>query len=85
MILHHIGFVFKRNKISHFNKIYKNKIIDLKQQNYIYFDYNKKLKIWLEYLIPINKSSTIFKYSNQNNRRPHHFGFWVDNIKKETK
>ena len=60
MILHHIGFVFKRNKISHFNKIYKNKIIDLKQQNYIYFDYNKKLKIWLIIGMLNNKNINLF-------------------------
>tara|TARA_B100000767_G_C19245874_1_gene321204 strand:- start:15 stop:404 length:390 start_codon:yes stop_codon:yes gene_type:complete len=85
MNLHHIGFVFEKNKQSYFDKKYKNKIIDHKQQNFIYFDYNKKFSIWFEYLIPINRLSTVFKFSNKINNKPHHFGFWVNDIKKETK
>jgi hypothetical protein len=85
MILHHVGFVFKKNKFKQFDKIYKDKVIDYKQNNYIYFNFNKKLNIWFEYLIPINKFSTIYKYAEQNNKDPHHYGFWVNDIKKETK
>ena len=47
----------------YFDKKYKKKIVDKVQQNYIYFDYSNKLNLWIEYILPMNKSSTVYKFS----------------------
>ena len=85
MKLHHLGFVFKKNEAFFFNKKYSNKIIDTKQQNYIYFEYKKKFNIWFEYIVPMNKYSTVFKYSKKKHANPHHFGFYVEDMNQEMK
>jgi len=79
--LHHIGYIFSSNKIKIFKKKY-NYIIDRKQNNYIFFNFSKKYKIWFEFLIPINNKSTVYNHllKNKNKNKIHHYGFMVKNM-----
>lgn len=81
MKLHHFGYVFSSKKIKSFKRKY-NYIIDTKQNNYIFFNFSKKYKIWFEFLIPINNKSTVYNYllKNKNKNNIHHYGFIVKNI-----
>tara|TARA_B100000401_G_C52625845_1_gene633632 strand:- start:264 stop:629 length:366 start_codon:yes stop_codon:yes gene_type:complete len=63
----------------------KKKIVDKVQQNYIYFDYSNKLNLWIEYILPMNKSSTVYKFSLKKSNNIHHFGFYTSSISKFTK
>ena len=85
MKLHHLGYVFDKNKKPYFDKKYKKKIVDKVQQTYIYFDYSNKLNLWIEYILPMNKSSTVYKFSLKKSNNIHHFGFYTSSISKFTK
>ena len=83
MYLHHIGYVFPYHKNKVLEKKFNKKLIDLKQNNYIYFSFSKKFNLWLEYIVPINNRSTVYKYSLKMNKGVHHYAFYTDQINIE--
>ena len=85
MYLHHLGYVFNKNKKNELDKKIKNKINDYIQNNYIYFDFSKKLKLWLEYIVPMNDKSTVFNFSKKSNEIIHHYGFYTKSINSDKK
>lgn len=83
---HHFGFVFPISKLKYLKKKYKKSIIDHKQENYIFFDYSRRLKLWLEYIVPYSTKSTVHNFSLLKNiKKIHHYGFKVNNLELEKK
>ena len=83
---HHFGFVFPIFRLDDFKKKYKNSIIDDIQKNYLFFNYSKKLNLWIEYIIPYSTTSTVYNFSlSKNAKKIHHYGFQVNNLELEKK
>ena len=84
MKLHHIGIVCSEKDIKNFffkpkkKNIYYDKI----QNNKLIIEYNEFNKLWMEFVIPKNKKSTVYKYLKKNGPGVHHFGYKVDNLLK---
>jgi hypothetical protein len=85
MLLHHLGYVFDKNKKNELDSKIKNKISDYIQNNYIYFEFSKKFNLWLEYIVPMNEKSTVFKFSKKSSEIIHHYGFYTKSINKDKK
>lgn len=87
MKLHHIGIVCSEKDIEKFffkpkkKNIYHDKI----QNNKLIIEYNKSNKLWMEFVIPKNKRSTVYKYLKKNGPGVHHFGYKVDDLLKHKK
>ena len=82
--LNHIGYVISPIKLN----IYKKKYVFIKddvQKNYIFFKFSKKLKVWLEYIIPFANESTVYNYSSKNKNNPHHYGFLTHDMSAKKK
>ncbi len=87
MKLHHIGivcsevdirkFIFKPQK----KNIYYDKI----QNNKLIIEYNHHNNMWMEFVIPQNKKSTVYKYYKKNGPSVHHFAYQTKNILEQKK
>ena len=70
MKLHHIGIVCSEKDIKNFffkpkkKNIYYDKI----QNNKLIIEYNEFNKLWMEFVIPKNKKSTVYKYLKKMDR-----------------
>lgn len=87
MKIHHIGIVCAEKNIKNliFSKskkfIYKDKI----QNNKLIINYNKFNKLWFEFVVPVNKKSTVYNFYKKNGTSLHHFAYYVENLGKTKK
>ena len=78
--IHHLGVVCKdiNDALKAFN-LSLNDITEIyhdeEQNNKIYFFYLKDNNLWLEFVVPLNKESTVWGFANRNNFGLHHLGF----------
>lgn len=87
MKLHHIGIVCNESDINKFFFKPKKKFIynDKLQKNKLIIEYNNQNNLWMEFVIPKNEKSTVYKYLAKNGPGIHHFGYKVDNLLAEKK
>ena len=87
MKLHHIGIVCNESDINKFFFKPKKKFIynDKFQKNKLIIEYNNQNNLWMEFVIPKNEKSTVYKYLAKNGPGIHHFGYKVDNLLAEKK
>ena len=64
MKLHHVGIVTDKRNIKNF--FFKKKInqivVDNFQKNKLLFQYNTENNFWFEYVVPLNKDSTVYNF-----------------------
>jgi len=77
--IHHIGFVCKdiNDAFSAFNLSridITEEYDDKEQNNIIYFFYLKQNNLWMEFVVPKNKNSTVWTFAKRNNFGLHHLG-----------
>ena len=84
MKLHHIGIVVDKKDVKKFffKKKTTSTLIDNFQKNKLLFHYNSENKFWYEYVVPLNKKSTVYNYLKKKGGGVHHFGYLVKNIDK---
>ena len=84
MKLHHIGIVCQEKEINEFYFKPKKKFIykDRKQNNKIILEYNNLNKLWMEFIIPMNKKSTVINFINKYGSSIHHFAYFTNNLPK---
>ena len=87
MKLHHIGIVCNETDINKFFFKPKKKFIynDKVQNNKLIIEHNIHNNLWMEFVIPKNKKSTVYKYLIKNGPGIHHFGYKVNNILDQKK
>lgn len=87
MKLHHIGIVVDKINIKnfYFKKKLTSKVIDHFQKNELLFEYNSKNHFWYEYVVPLNRKSTVYNFLKKKGGGIHHFAYLVDDIKKVKK
>ena len=87
MKLHHIGIVCNENDMNKFFFKPKKKFIynDKIQNNKLIIEHNIHNNLWMEFVIPKNKKSTVYKYLIKNGPGIHHFGYKVNNILDQKK
>ena len=85
MKIHHIGIVCKEKDINKFFFSPKKKFIyyDKNQNNKLVIEKNPHNDLWMEFIIPKNNNSTVYKYLAKRGPGIHHFGYLVKNIEKE--
>jgi hypothetical protein len=85
--LHHIGIVCNESDINKFFFKPKKKFIynDKIQNNKLIIEHNTHNNLWMEFVIPKNKNSTVYKYLIKNGPGIHHFGYKVNNILDQKK
>ena len=84
MKIHHIGIVTKEKNLSNLYFRPKKKFVylDKIQNNKIILEYNKLNNLWMEFIIPLNKKSTVFNYYKKNGTSIHHFAYFTKNLEK---
>lgn len=87
MKIHHVGIVCKEKSINNliFGKGKKFTYTDKKQNNKLIISYNNLNKLWFEFVVPINKKSTVHNFYKKNGTALHHFAYYVDNINNTKK
>ena len=87
MKLHHIGIVCDESDINKFifRPKKKNIYFDNVQNNKLVTEYNPYNKLWMEFVIPKNEKSTVYKYLIKNGPGVHHFAYHTENIVNEKK
>lgn len=87
MKLHHIGIVCNESDMNKFFFRPKKKFIyhDKLQQNKIIIEENIFNNLWMEFVIPKNKKSTVSNYLIKNGPGVHHFGYYTKNLYKQKK
>ena len=87
MKLHHIGIVCSEKDINKFFFKPKKKYIyhDKIQNNKLVIEYNKSNKLWMEFVIPKNSDSTVYKFLKKNGPCVHHFGYETNNLLSQKK
>ncbi len=87
MKLHHIGIVCNETDMNKFFFKPKKKFIynDKIQNNKLIIEHNIHNNLWMEFVIPKNKKSTVYKYLIKNGPGIHHFGYKVNNILDQKK
>lgn len=87
MKLHHIGIVCDEMDINKFifRPKKKNIYFDNVQNNKLVIEYNPYNKLWMEFVIPNNEKSTVYKYFIKNGPSVHHFAYHTENIVSEKK
>lgn len=85
MKLHHIGIVCNETDINKFffKPKKKNIYYDKVQQNKLIIEYNIFNNLWMEFVIPKNNKSTVYKYLKKNGPGVHHFGYFSKNLNKQ--
>tara|TARA_E500000178_G_C16896429_1_gene696005 strand:- start:424 stop:825 length:402 start_codon:yes stop_codon:yes gene_type:complete len=85
--LHHIGIVCNETDMNKFFFKPKKKFIynDKIQNNKLIIEHNIHNNLWMEFVIPKNKKSTVYKYLIKNGPGIHHFGYKVNNILDQKK
>lgn len=85
--LHHIGIVCAEKDINKFvfkpkkRRVYNDK----NQNNKLIIEYNENNNLWMEFVIPKNKKSTVYNFLKKNGPGVHHFAYKVKNIKEQKK
>ena len=84
MKIHHIGIVSKEKDLTNFYLKPKKKFVylDKIQNNKIILEYNNSNNLWMEFIIPLNKNSTVFNYYKKNGPSIHHFAYFTKNLEK---
>lgn len=87
MKLHHIGIVCAESDISKFFFRPRKKFIyhDKVQKNKLIIEHNPLNNLWIEFVIPKNEKSTVYKYLNNNGPGVHHFGYETKNLQNQKK
>ena len=87
MKLHHIGIVCAESDISKFFFRPRKKFIyhDKVQKNKLIIEHNPFNNLWIEFVIPKNEKSTVYKYLNNNGPGVHHFGYETKNLQNQKK
>jgi len=87
MKLHHIGIVCLEKDIKKFFFSPKKKYIynDRVQKNKIIIGLSNHDNLWYEFIIPVNKKSTVTNFLKKNGPSMHHLAYYVDNFKKTIK
>lgn len=87
MKLHHIGIVCNESDIDKFFFKPKKKFIyhDKFQHNKLIIERNDFNNLWMEFVIPKNKKSTVFKFLEKNGPSIHHFAYKINNLKVQKK
>tara|TARA_Y100000768_G_C23412678_1_gene422495 strand:- start:59 stop:460 length:402 start_codon:yes stop_codon:yes gene_type:complete len=82
MKIHHIGIVCNKENINNFFFKPKKKFIytDKNQNNKLIIGQNKFNNLWIEYVIPLNKHSTVENFLQKRGPSIHHFAYYVNNI-----
>tara|TARA_B100001029_G_C15007317_1_gene421957 strand:- start:345 stop:752 length:408 start_codon:yes stop_codon:yes gene_type:complete len=86
--IHHIGIVCNDIKDAYEAFQLKSEdivecYIDEEQKNKLYFFQLKENDLWIEFVVPINKDSTVWRFANNNNFGLHHLGFNSRDFDKE--
>jgi hypothetical protein len=84
---HHIGVVSKSLELA--TETYQLEssncteiILDLQQQNRLYFFITNFSEFILEIIVPLNEKSTVYNFCEKNVIGLHHFAFEVDNLEE---
>ena len=87
MKLHHIGIVCEESDVEKFFFKPKKKFVyhDNFQHNKLIIERNEINNLWIEFVIPKNKRSTVFRFLEKNGPRVHHFGYQVKNLNEQKK
>ena len=87
MKLHHIGIVCKENQIDKFYFKPKKKFTyyDKVQNNKLIIEFNKDNNLWMEFVVPQNKNSTVYNYLVKHGPGVHHFGYITKKINEKKK
>ena len=87
MKIHHIGIVAKEKDLSNFYIKPKKKFVyfDKVQSNKIILEYNNSNKLWMEFIIPLDKNCTVFNYYKKNGPSIRHFAYLTKNLEKMKK
>ena len=83
MRIHHIGIATSEKNIKNyfFKPIKKFTYIDKNQNNKLIIGYNKANNLWMEFIIPLNKRSTVQNFLNKHGSSIHHFAYYVKDLK----
>ena len=87
MKLHHIGIVCDESDVKKFFFKPKKKFVyhDNFQHNKLIIERNEINNLWIEFVVPKNNKSTVFRFLKKNGPRVHHFGYQVKNLNKQKK
>ncbi len=87
MKLHHIGIVCKENQINKFYFKPKKKFTyyDKVQNNKLIIGFNKFNNLWMEFVVPQNKNSTVYNFLKKHGPGVHHFGYTTKKIDEKKK
>ena len=84
MKVHHIGIVCEEENIKNYFFIPKKKYtyIDKFQNNKLIIGFNKPNNIWFEFIVPLNKNSTVKNFLKKKGPSIHHLAYFVKDIDK---
>ena len=84
MKVHHIGIVCEEENIKNYFFIPKKKYtyIDKFQNNKLIIGFNKPNNIWFEFIVPLNKNSTVKNFLKKRGPSIHHLAYFVKDIDK---
>ncbi len=87
MKLHHIGIVCNESDINKFFFRPKKKYIyhDNFQKNKLIIERNDLNNLWMEFVIPKNSNSTVYRFLKKNGPGVHHFGYETNDLKSQKK
>jgi len=82
--VHHIGIVCEEENIKNYFFIPKKKYtyIDKFQNNKLIIGFNKPNNIWFEFIVPLNKNSTVKNFLKKKGPSIHHLAYFVKDIDK---
>ena len=83
MKIHHIGIATSEKNIKNyfFRPDKKFTYIDKNQNNKLVIGYNKDNDLWMEFIIPLNKKSTVQNFLNKHGSSIHHLAYYVKDLK----
>ena len=84
MKIHHLGIVAKKKDIKKFQFKFK-KIFSYKdkfQNNRLFIGYCNQRKIWIEFVVPLNRKSTVYNFLRRKGISIHHFAFYTKNLER---
>ena len=87
MKLHHIGIVCNESDIKkfYFKPQKKNVYNDDFQNNKLIIERDHLNSLWMEFVIPKNSDSTVYKFLKKNGPGVHHFGYETNNLQSQKK